>query len=41
MAPVGPSGQQTLLRLRRGADGELQSEDLGAVSFVPLLGGLA
>jgi protein-L-isoaspartate(D-aspartate) O-methyltransferase len=41
LAPVGPPGQQTLLRLRRDADGELQSEDLGAVSFVPLLGGLA
>ncbi len=41
VAPVGPSGQQTLLRLRRDARGELQSEDLGAVSFVPLLGGLA
>ncbi|HET7358895.1 MAG TPA: protein-L-isoaspartate(D-aspartate) O-methyltransferase [Rhodanobacteraceae bacterium] len=41
LAPVGPPGQQTLLRLRRDAAGELQSEDLGAVSFVPLLGGLA
>ena len=41
VAPVGPSGQQTLLRLRRDPDGNLQSEDLGAVSFVPLLGGLA
>ncbi|MCK9540164.1 protein-L-isoaspartate(D-aspartate) O-methyltransferase [Dokdonella sp.] len=38
VAPVGPPGQQTLLRVRAGADG-WQSETLGAVSFVPLLGG--
>jgi protein-L-isoaspartate(D-aspartate) O-methyltransferase len=38
VAPVGPPGQQTLLRVRAGAEG-LVSEMLGAVSFVPLLGG--
>jgi protein-L-isoaspartate(D-aspartate) O-methyltransferase len=38
VAPVGPSGRQTLLRLRAGDEGWLQ-ESLGAVSFVPLLGG--
>lgn len=41
VAPVGPSGQQALLRLRMLQDGALQSEHLGEVSFVPLLGGLA
>lgn len=40
VAPIGPPGKQTLLRLRRDTDGELHSEDLGAVSFVPLLSGL-
>lgn len=40
VAPIGPSGKQTLLRLRRDAEGELHSEDLGVVSFVPLLSGL-
>ncbi|GAA0715032.1 protein-L-isoaspartate(D-aspartate) O-methyltransferase [Dokdonella soli] len=38
VAPVGPAGRQTLLRVRAGADGWLR-ESLGAVSFVPLLGG--
>jgi protein-L-isoaspartate(D-aspartate) O-methyltransferase len=38
VAPVGPSGRQTLLRVRAGEQGWLQ-ESLGAVSFVPLLGG--
>lgn len=41
VAPVGPARQQTLVRLRKLEDGSLESEDLGAVSFVPLLGGLA
>jgi protein-L-isoaspartate(D-aspartate) O-methyltransferase len=41
VAPVGPAQRQTLVRLRKLADGSLESEDLGAVSFVPLLGGLA
>ncbi len=40
VAPVGPSGAQTLYRVTKQADGELVSEDLGPVSFVPLLGGL-
>ena len=40
VAPVGPPGRQTLLRLR-GVDGEWVRESLGAVSFVPLLGGTA
>ena len=38
VAPVGPPGRQELLRIRGGADG-WQSESLGLVSFVPLLGG--
>jgi protein-L-isoaspartate(D-aspartate) O-methyltransferase len=38
IAPVGPAGKQTLLRVRAGADGWVR-ESLGAVSFVPLLGG--
>jgi len=38
IAPVGPPGKQTLLRVRAGGEG-LVSETLGAVSFVPLLGG--
>jgi protein-L-isoaspartate(D-aspartate) O-methyltransferase len=39
VAPVGPSGRQTLLRVRAGENGWLQ-ESLGAVSFVPLVGGV-
>jgi len=39
VAPVGPAGRQALLRIRAGADGWLR-ESLGAVSFVPLLGGV-
>jgi protein-L-isoaspartate(D-aspartate) O-methyltransferase len=38
VAPVGPPGRQTLLRVRGGSDGWVQ-ESLGTVSFVPLLGG--
>ena len=38
VAPVGPPGRQTLLRVRAGENG-WQHESLGAVSFVPLLGG--
>ncbi|HEX7341038.1 MAG TPA: protein-L-isoaspartate(D-aspartate) O-methyltransferase [Rhodanobacteraceae bacterium] len=41
VAPVGPSGKQVLVRLRKLEDGSLESENLGDVSFVPLLGGLA
>lgn len=36
--PVGPPGRQDLLRITRTED-EFQQETLGAVSFVPLLGG--
>jgi protein-L-isoaspartate(D-aspartate) O-methyltransferase len=39
VAPVGPQGQQQLLRYRRGESGWV-AESLGAVSFVPLLGGV-
>ena len=40
VAPVGGSAGQQLLRLRRTPEG-LQQEILGAVVFVPLLGGTA
>jgi len=40
VAPVGPAGQQMLLRVRPGDD-EFVSESLGPVSFVPLLGSTA
>lgn len=39
VAPLGPPGAQRLTRSRREGDA-WQTEDLGAVSFVPLLGGL-
>ena len=39
VAPVGPPGNQRLLRYRHGEKG-WASESLGAVSFVPLLGGI-
>jgi len=39
IAPVGPAGRQTLLRVRMGENGWAR-EALGAVSFVPLLGGV-
>ncbi len=39
VAPVGPAGRQTLLRIRAGEDGWVR-ESLGLVSFVPLLGGV-
>lgn len=39
VAPAGPPGNQQLLRLRK-IDGEISEENLGAVSFVPLLGGV-
>lgn len=39
VAPVGPPGAQLLMRYRRN-DGDWQGENLGGVSFVPLLGGL-
>ena len=40
IVPVGPEGQQQLIRLTRREDGVLR-EVLGPVAFVPLLGGLA
>ncbi|MCB1628718.1 MAG: protein-L-isoaspartate(D-aspartate) O-methyltransferase [Xanthomonadales bacterium] len=40
VAPVGPAGQQQLLRLTRQGE-TLRRETLDAVSFVPMLGGLA
>jgi len=40
IAPVGPEGEQQLLRLTRTESG-VHREVLGPVSFVPLLGGLA
>ncbi|WP_297833805.1 protein-L-isoaspartate(D-aspartate) O-methyltransferase [Thermomonas sp.] len=40
VAPVGASGGQALLRLRKSEDGTIHSEDLGGVSFVPLLSGI-
>jgi protein-L-isoaspartate(D-aspartate) O-methyltransferase len=39
VAPVGPPGNQRLLRYRRGDQGWV-AESLCAVSFVPLLGGV-
>jgi protein-L-isoaspartate(D-aspartate) O-methyltransferase len=39
VAPVGPAGDQKLVRITRDAEG-FREEDLEAVSFVPLLGGL-
>ena len=40
VAPVGGSGAQSLLRLRKDADGAIQQDNLGAVVFVPLLAGM-
>lgn len=40
VAPVGGSSGQQLLRMRRSEEG-MQQESLGAVVFVPLLGGMA
>lgn len=39
IAPLGPAGQQTLIRMVRGTDG-WSKENLGAVSFVPLVRGV-
>ncbi len=39
VAPVGPPGEQNLVRVRRSEDG-FEREALGPVSFVPLLGGI-
>ncbi|MDQ6648043.1 MAG: protein-L-isoaspartate(D-aspartate) O-methyltransferase [Pseudomonadota bacterium] len=40
VAPVGSPSQQTLLRLRGDGKGDFIQEELGSVSFVPLLGGI-
>jgi protein-L-isoaspartate(D-aspartate) O-methyltransferase len=40
IVPVGPDGQQQLMRITRRDNG-VQKEMLGPVAFVPLLGGLA
>lgn len=37
--PVGPHGLQKMIRLTRHADGSVKREDLGAVAFVPMIGG--
>ncbi len=40
VAPVGPAGQQQLLRVRAGEDGGWMREVMADVSFVPLLAGV-
>lgn len=40
VAPVGGSGAQSLLRLRKQADGGIEQTELASVVFVPLLSGL-
>ncbi|KRE99494.1 protein-L-isoaspartate O-methyltransferase [Frateuria sp. Soil773] len=40
VAPVGSPSSQTLLRIRGDGKGDFIQEELGAVSFVPLLGGI-
>ena len=40
VAPVGAAGAQSLLRLRKDADGHVVQDTLAAVAFVPLLSGL-
>jgi protein-L-isoaspartate(D-aspartate) O-methyltransferase len=40
VVPVGPEGQQQLMRLTRREQG-IEKRALGAVAFVPLLGGLS
>ncbi|GHD64717.1 protein-L-isoaspartate O-methyltransferase [Luteimonas padinae] len=40
VAPVGASGAQSLLRLRKDVDGRVVQDTLAAVAFVPLLSGL-
>ena len=37
--PIGaPAGSQKLVRVRKGSDGSLERDSLGAVRFVPLIG---
>ncbi len=40
VAPVGGSSSQSLIQLRKGADGAIEESHLGAVVFVPLLTGM-
>jgi protein-L-isoaspartate(D-aspartate) O-methyltransferase len=40
VAPVGSPSQQTLIRMRGDGHGDFTQEELGGVSFVPLLGGI-
>ncbi len=40
VAPVGGASGQSLLRLRKDADGTIEQHDLGPVIFVPLLSGM-
>jgi protein-L-isoaspartate(D-aspartate) O-methyltransferase len=40
VAPVGASGAQSLLRLRKQADGTIDADTLAPVVFVPLLSGV-
>jgi len=40
VAPVGSPSSQTLIRMRGDGHGDFIQEELGAVSFVPLLGGI-
>ena len=40
MAPVGGAGAQSLLRLRKDADGAIDEARLASVVFVPLLSGM-
>ena len=40
VAPVGGPGGQSLLRLRKDAEGHVTQDDLGSVVFVPLLSGM-
>jgi protein-L-isoaspartate(D-aspartate) O-methyltransferase len=40
VAPVGSASSQTLIRMRGDGEGDFIQEELGPVSFVPLLGGI-
>ncbi len=40
VAPVGSPSSQTLIRMRGDGQGDFVQEELGPVSFVPLLGGI-
>lgn len=40
VAPVGSPSKQTLIRMRGDGQGDFVQEELGPVSFVPLLGGI-